>query len=302
LDGLLGADLIGFHIQSHCTNFLQTVDRALESRIEWEHFAVNREEHRTTVMPFPISVEFHEPAADREDKSSYEERAALLREMGMEATYLGVGVDRIDYTKGILERFLAVESLLEKHPFYRGKFTFIQIGAPSRTHIKRYHDLIAEVEAEVERINWKFAAGKWKPIVFRKGQHNHDEIRRFYRSADLCLVTSLHDGMNLVAKEFIASRDDEQGVLILSVFTGAARELHDAFLVNPYDIEQTADAIHRALEMEPEDRKARMQRMRKIVKEQNVYRWAGNLIGTLCDVRLEKSEANATGIAIASGF
>jgi trehalose 6-phosphate synthase len=302
LDGLLGADLIGFHIQSHCTNFLQTVDRALESRIEWEHFAVNREEHRTTVMPFPISVEFHEPAADREDKSSYEERAALLREMGMEATYLGVGVDRIDYTKGILERFLAVESLLEKHPFYRGKFTFIQIGAPSRTHIKRYHDLIAEVEAEVERINWKFAAGKWKPIVFRKGQHNHDEIRRFYRSADLCLVTSLHDGMNLVAKEFIASRDDEQGVLILSVFTGAARELHDAFLVNPYDIEQTADAIHRALEMEPEDRKARMQRMRKIVKEQNVYRWAANLIGTLCDVRLEKSEANATGIAIASGF
>jgi trehalose 6-phosphate synthase len=222
--------------------------------------------------------------------------------MGLEATYVGVGVDRIDYTKGILERFLAVESLLEKHSFYREKFTFVQIGAPSRTHIKRYHDLIAEVEAEVERINWKFASGKWKPIVFRKAQHSHDEIRRFYRSADLCLVSSLHDGMNLVAKEFIAARDDEQGVLILSVFTGAARELHDALLVNPYDIERTAEAIHVALEMDAEDRKARMQRMRKIVKEQNVYRWAANLIGTLCEVRLEKPEVKSSSIALASGF
>lgn len=299
LDGLLGADLIGFHIQSHCNNFLQTVDRTLESRIEWEHFAVNREEHRTTVMPFPISVEFRESAPGREDKSSYDERATLLRELGLEATYLGVGVDRIDYTKGILERFLAVERLLEKHSFYRGKFTFVQIGAPSRTHIKRYHDLIAEVEGEVERINWKFAAGKWKAIVFRKAQHSHDEICRFYRSADLCLVTSLHDGMNLVAKEFVAARDDEQGALILSVFTGAARELRDALLVNPYDIEQTADAIRVALEMEPEDRKARMLRMRKVVKEQNVYRWAANLIGTLCEVRPEK-ETKAAGIAIGS--
>ena len=300
LDGLLGADLIGFHIQSHCNNFLQTVDRTLESRIDWEHFAVNRKEHRTTVVPFPISVEFHEPAPGRKDKSSDEQRSTLLRELELEATYLGVGVDRVDYTKGILERFLAVERLLEKHPFYRGKFTFVQIGAPSRTHIKRYHDLIAEVEAEAERINWKFAAGKWRPIVFRKGQHNHDEIRRFYRSADLCLVTSLHDGMNLVAKEFVAARDDEQGALILSIFTGAARELRDALLVNPYDIEQTAEAIHLALEMEPEDRKARMLLMRKIVKEQNVYRWAANLIGTLCEVRPEKQEAKAIGTAVGS--
>jgi trehalose-6-phosphate synthase/uncharacterized membrane protein affecting hemolysin expression len=300
LDGLLGADLIGFHIQSHCNNFLRTVDRTLESRIEWEHFAVNREEHRTSVMPFPISVDFPQPEPGREDKSSYDDRASLLREMGLEATFLGVGVDRIDYTKGILERFLAVERLLEKHPFYREKFTFVQIGAPSRTHIKRYHDLIAEVEAEAERINWKFEAGKWKAIVFRKAQVGHDEIRRFYRAADLCLVTSLHDGMNLVAKEFVAARDDEQGALILSVFTGAARELRDALLVNPYDIEQTAEAIRVALEMEPEDRKARMLRMRKIVKEQNVYRWAANLVGTLCEMRLEKEETKATGIAIGS--
>ena len=214
VDGLLGADLIGFHIQSHCTNFLQTVDRALESRIDWEHFTVNREEHRTVVKPFPISVEFPEnPAPGEATESIYMERVALLQELGVEAVFLGVGVDRVDYTKGILERFLAIERLLEKHPAYREKFTFLQIGAPSRTHIKRYHDLLVEVESEAERINWRFQTGKWKPIVFMKRQHSHHEIQRFYRIADLCLVTSLHDGMNLVAKEFVAARQDEQGVL-----------------------------------------------------------------------------------------
>jgi trehalose-6-phosphate synthase/uncharacterized membrane protein affecting hemolysin expression len=285
LDGLLGADLIGFHIQSHCNNFLQTVDRTLESRVEWEHFVVNREDHRTSVLPFPISVDFRDQRPIAE--SAYIERGTLLRELGVEATFLGIGVDRVDYTKGIQERFLAIERLLEKRPSYRGKFTFVQIGAPSRTHIKRYHDLLAEVEAEVERINWKFAFGKWKPIVFCKGQYTHEEIDRFYRTADLCLVTSLHDGMNLVAKEFVSSRCDSQGVLVLSIFTGAARELRDALLVNPYDIEQTADAIHSALEMNADERAARMQRMRKIVREQNVYRWAGSLIGSLCEVRLD---------------
>jgi trehalose-6-phosphate synthase len=297
LDGLLGADLIGFHIQSHCNNFLQTVDRALESRIEWEHFAVNRADHRTVVKPFPISVEFREdtpPAGE----SAYLDRVALLRELGVEATLVGVGVDRVDYTKGILERFAAIERLLEKHSRYVGKFTFLQIGAPSRTHIKRYHDLLAEVEAEAERINWRFQSGKWKPIVFLDRQHSHAEIQRFYRNADLCLVTSLHDGMNLVAKEFLAARQDEQGVLILSCFTGAARELPDALLVNPYDTEQTAEAIRFALEMDMEERKLRMQRMRKIVRELNVYRWAGNLVAALCDVRLEQPAKGKSGLAI----
>ena len=167
------------------------------------------------------------------------------------------------------------------------KFTFVQIGAPSRTHIKRYHDFLADVHAESERINWRFQTGKWKPIIFLNRQHSHAEIERYYRAADVCLVTSLHDGMNLVAKEFVAARDDEQGVLILSRFTGAARELRDAVMVNPYDIERTADAIRYALEMEPEERTARMERLRKVVREQNIYRWAGNLIGDLCDIRLE---------------
>jgi trehalose 6-phosphate synthase len=296
VDGLLGADLIGFHIQSHCTNFLQTVDRVLESRIDWEHCTVNREEHRTVVKPFPISVEFPvNPPPDEGVESVYLERAALLRELGIEALFLGVGVDRVDYTKGILERFLAIERLLEKHASYREKFTFLQIGAPSRTHIKRYHDLLAEVESEAERINWRFQTGKWKPIVFMKRQHSHHEIQRFYRTADLCLVTSLHDGMNLVAKEFVAARQDEQGVLVLSRFTGAAREFPDALLVNPYDIEQTAEALRLALEMSTEERKSRMQRMRRVVREHNIYRWAGSLIGELCEVRLDEAANKLEG-------
>ncbi len=203
---------------------------------------------------------------------------------------MGVGVDRLDYTKGILERFLAIERFLEKYPRYQGVFTFVQIGAPSRTHIKRYHDLQAEVEAEAERINWRFQADQWKPIVLLKRQHSHKEIEPYYRAADLCLVTSLHDGMNLVAKEFVASRQDERGVLILSCFTGAARELRDALQVNPYDIDQTAEAIRAALEMSPEEKQLRMQRMRKVVRENNVFRWAASLIGEVCDVRLDAAE------------
>jgi trehalose-6-phosphate synthase len=292
LDGLLGADLIGFHIQSHCNNFLQTVDRALESRIEWEHFSVKRLGHLTAVKPFPISVGVA-------DESSFEEgqipvtvdRTALLKPLSIDSAFIGLGVDRVDYTKGILERFLAIERFLEKYPNYQGQFTFVQIGAPSRSHIKRYHELFMEIDAEAERINWRFQTDTWKPIVLLKRQHNHDEIQKYYRIADLCLVTSLHDGMNLVAKEFVASRQDERGVLVLSCFTGAARELQDAVIVNPYDVDQTAEAIRVALEMSTEDARERMHRMRKIVRENNVYRWAGSLIGELCELRLDASHS-----------
>jgi trehalose 6-phosphate synthase len=292
VDGLLGADLIGFHIQSHCNNFLGTVDRVVESRIDWEHVSVLRREHRTTVRPFPISVDFteDESAEDPNKGMAYLERPALMRSLGVDTTFVGVGVDRVDYTKGILERFLAVERFLELNPSYQGKFTFVQIGAPSRTHIKRYHDLLNEVEAEAERINWRFQSGKWKPIVFLKRQHSHEEILPYYKIANLCLVTSLHDGMNLVAKEFLAARHDERGVLILSQFTGAARELRDALLVNPYDIDQTAQAIKFALEMEPEEKQLRMQRMRRTIREHNIYRWAASLITELCEVRLDESD------------
>jgi alpha,alpha-trehalose-phosphate synthase [UDP-forming] len=293
VDGLLGADLIGFHIQSHCNNFLQTVDRVVESRVDWEHFSVLRQGHRTIVRPFPISVDLaeDEPVEPDNYEANYLERTALIHSLGVEAAFMGIGVDRVDYTKGILERFRAIERFLEKYPKYQSNFTFVQIGAPSRTHIKRYHDLLAEVEAEAERINWRFQTGKWKPIVFLKRQHSHQEIGRYYRAADLCLVTSLHDGMNLVAKEFLAARRDERGVLILSQFTGAARELRDALLVNPYDIDQTAEAIRAALEMEPEEKQMRMHQMRKSIREHNIYRWAGSLITELCELRLDVDRA-----------
>ena len=297
LEGLLGADLIGFQIQAHCTNFLQTVDRALESRIDWERSAVNRRGHLTLVRPFPISVAEHESPSPPDPSSAsgsiYLERSAIFKELGVEAAFMGVGVDRVDYTKGILERFRGIERFFERYPSYRGRFTFVQIGAPSRTHIKRYHDLLADVESEADRINWKFQAGAWTPLVFLKRHHSHQEIERYYRAADLCMVTALHDGMNLVAKEFIASRDDEQGALILSRFTGASRELRDALIVNPYDTEQLASAIYFALEMDPEERATRMRRMRRVVKDHNVYRWAANLITELSEVRAEKHEAVA---------
>jgi len=290
VEGLLGADLIGFHIQSHCNNFLQTVDRVVESRVDWEHFSVRRLDHLTLVRPFPISVDFTDVQPPESTPDSYSERSTLLKALGVEATFMGVGVDRVDYTKGILERFLAIERFLEKYPSYQGQFTFVQIGAPSRSHLKRYHDLMAEVEAKADRINWRFQTDKWKPIVFLNRQHNHQEIQSYYRGADLCLVTSLHDGMNLVAKEFVAARHDERGVLILSCFTGAARELRDALQINPYDIDQTAEAIRCALNMEPEEKELRMRHMRKTVREHNVYRWAGSLIAELCELRLDASD------------
>jgi len=290
VDGLLGADLIGFHIQAHCTNFLQTVDRIMESRIDWDHSTVQRLDHHTSVRPFPISVDTSEVPPRTVAETAYEERAALLKGLGVRAALMGVGVDRLDYTKGILERFLAIERFLEKYPKYQGLFTFVQIGAPSRTHIKRYHDLQAEVEAEAERINWRFQWEQWKPIVLLERQHSHKEIEPYYRAADLCLVTSLHDGMNLVAKEFVAVREDGRGVLILSCFTGAARELRDALQVNPYDIDQTAEAIRTALEMDAGEKEVRMQRMRKTVLDHNVYRWAASLIGEVCEVRLDEAE------------
>ena len=291
VDGLLGADLIGFHIQSHCNNFLETVDRAVEALTEWDRFAVNRKGHVTRVRPYPISVAFPENASPaKQARGAGEERAALCQELGIEGSLLGVGVDRVDYTKGILERFRAIERFIESHPGYQNRFTFVQIGAPSRTHIERYHRFLDEVVAEAERINARFPAGRWKPIVLLKRHHSHEEIARFYRAASLCLVTSLHDGMNLVAKEFVASREDDQGVLILSTFAGAAHELSDALLVNPYDVQQLAAAILRGLEMPQEEQVARMRRMRQIVREHNIFRWAAHLLSDLTEIRIDVPE------------
>ena len=297
VDGLLGADLIGFHIQSHCNNFLETVDRAVEALTEWDRFAVNRRGHLTRVRPYPISVAFPENSpALNESRNAGAERAALCAELGIEASLLGVGVDRVDYTKGILERFRAIERFLELNPAFQQRFTFVQIGAPSRTDIERYKNFLAEVSAETERINAHFQTPRWKPIVLLKRHHSHEEIARYYHAASFCMITSLHDGMNLVAKEFVAARDDERGALILSTFAGAAHELSDALLVNPYDVSQLADTIHRALEMSEEEQAARMQRMRHDVRERNVYRWAAHLLSDLTEIRIEipeRAEAHA---------
>jgi trehalose 6-phosphate synthase len=297
LDGLLGADLVGFHTQAHCNNFLETVDQALESRIEWERFAVKRNEHMTFVRPFPISVDVRESQGDSADSNSpYELRAALLKNLGIEANFLGIGVDRVDYTKGLIERFRGIEYFLEKWPAYQKKFTFVEIGAPSRTHIQRYHDFLAEVEAEAARVNARFQTPNWKPIAFLARHHSHHEILPYYRAADFCMVTSLHDGMNLVAKEFVAARENDDGTLILSQFTGASRELRDAIIVNPYDTEQLGAAIRQALEMDPVECRTRMQRMRRTVKEHNVYRWAGNLIAELSEIRIEETEPASSNL------
>jgi trehalose 6-phosphate synthase len=291
VDGLLGADLIGFHIQTHCNNFLETVDRAVEALTEWDRFAVNRQGHVTRVRPYPISVAFPENGRARNESiSAGAERAALCAEIGSDASLLGVGVDRVDYTKGILERFHALERFFEMNPAYQQRFTFAQIGAPSRTNIERYKSFLDEVSAEAARINARFQTAKWKPIVFLKKHHSHEEITRFYHAASVCMVTSLHDGMNLVAKEFVAARDDGQGVLILSTFAGAAHELGDALLVNPYDVSLLAETIHRALEMSEMEQATRMERLRHQVRENNVYRWAAHLLSDLTEIRIEPPE------------
>ena len=300
LEGLLGADLVGFHIQAHCNNFLETVDRVLESRIERDRSAVSRNGHLTVVHRFPISVAMdvkmeQESGASADSESRYVQRAELLARHGVRAPFMGVGVDRVDYTKGIPERFRGIERFFEKYPAYRGEFTFVQIGAPSRSEIRRYHDLMEEVEQEAERINRRFQTGEWRPIVLLARHHSREEILPYYRHADVCMVTSLHDGMNLVAKEYVAARNDDQGVLILSRFTGACHELVDALVVNPYDTEEVASAIHRSLEMAPEERHLRMHRMRSVVREHNIYRWAGNLIGELCEIRTPAVNSNGFG-------
>lgn len=283
LRGMLGADLIGFHTQYHCNHFLETVNVALESRVSWDNFSVKMGGQTTYVKPFPISIAF--TLKDYDNNSPKIKPSQLLNEQGITAQYMGIGVDRIDYTKGIVEKFLAIERFLEKNPSYIGKFTFVQIGAPSRTLLKNYSDTVNAVEKEAERINWRFKSKNWKAILLLKRHHSHAEITPYYSSADLCMVTSLHDGMNLVAKEFVASRNQNDGALILSRFAGASQELQGAIIVNPYDIEKTADAIKLALEMTTEEQEQRMKQMRQVIVGNNIYSWAATLLRTMATIQ-----------------
>jgi len=287
LDGLLGADLIGFHIPLHCNNFLSTVDRVLESRTDREHMTARRVGHVSLVRPYPVSVALDGSKPER--KTARPSGAGLLKEFGLRCETLIVGVDRMDYTKGIVERLVAVEKLLEEHPFYLERLTMVQIAAPSRSRIPSYMNLRRQIEETVERINQRYQTALWKPILLIERQLSHVDVDLWYRAAAVCLVTSLHDGMNLVAKEYVAARDDEDGVLLLSKFTGAATELHDALIVNPYDVEGVAEAIHQGLEMDRGERRMRMQRMRLHVMDHNIYRWAASILGDLRELRMESA-------------
>jgi trehalose-6-phosphate synthase len=278
LVGMLGNSLIGFHTQLHCNNFMECVDRFLECRIDREQNAVVQHSRATLVRAYPISLEW--PVHWLKTAPAPEEcRASVVADLGLKAdALLGVGVDRLDYTKGVEERFLAVERLLEQHSEFRGRFTFVQLAAPSRTLIERYRQLNETVERVAARINERFAQGSYQPVILLRAHHEPPTVFRYYRAADVCYVSSLHDGMNLVAKEFVAAREDERGVLVLSQFTGAARELTEALVVNPYDTDEASAALATALTMSPEEQRERMRAMRALLAEFNVYRWAGRML------------------------
>src|SRR6266702_2020342 len=278
LDGLLGSSILGFHTQFHCNNFVDTVDRLVEARVDREMFTVSYRGKLTAVKRYPISIEW--PPSDglvtkpvEQCRQDVRQRHALPPDHAV-----GVGVDRLDYTKGIEERLRAVERLLETRPEWLGRFTFIQIAAPPRTRIGQYQEYEARVRAMAARINERFAHARHPPVVLKAEHHQPEDIYEYYRAAELCMVTSLHDGMNLVAKEFVSSRDDERGALILSQFTGAARELPEALIVNPYDTDQCAAALHMALSMPAGEQRARIRLMRGLIQEFNVYRWAGRML------------------------
>jgi trehalose 6-phosphate synthase len=301
LDGLLGSSILGFHTQLHCNNFLDSVDRYLETRIDRESNAVVMRGRKTLVRPYPISLEW--PVRWAENAPSPEEcRAQVWSELGLRPdALLGVGVDRLDYTKGVEERLLAVEVLLEKHPEFRGRFSFAQLAAPSRTKILRYQQLNDLVESIADRINQRFGTPGYQPIILLRSHHEPAEVYRYYRAADLCYVSSLHDGMNLVAKEFIAARSDNKGVLVLSEFTGAARELTEALIVNPYDLDGSAQALALALTMPVEEQRDRMQSMRSLVSQLNIYRWAGKMLVDAARLRSqERVSARLTTSRVAS--
>ncbi|MCW5807524.1 MAG: trehalose-6-phosphate synthase [Deltaproteobacteria bacterium] len=285
ISGMLGSSILGFHTQQHCNNFIDSVDAFVESRIDRETNAIVKGRNRTLVRPYPISIEW--PVRWLAGAPSVAEcRAEVRRELDLPAdALLGVGIDRLDYTKGIEERLAAVDSLLERYPEYRGRFTFAQLAAPSRTRIVHYRDLNDRVEALSAEINARWASGSYRPIALLRAHHEPAQVFRYYRAADLCYVSSLDDGMNLVAKEFAAARDDERGVLVLSQFTGAARDLTEALIVNPYDLQQASDALAMALRMAPQEQRERMRSMRRVVAEHNVYRWAGRMLVDAASLR-----------------
>ena len=295
LKGMLGSTILGFHTPYHCKNFLETVDRYLETRIEHESSTISRRGQLTMVESYPISIQWPPPWQGKQPAVA-QTRSEVLDRLGLPSDHLlGIGVDRMDYTKGILERFSAVERMLERHPELPGRFSFVQIAAPSRSALEEYQAFEARVHAMADRINARFTRDGHPPIILKAEHHEPDQVNRYYRAAQVCMVTSLHDGMNLVAKEYVAARDDERGVLVLSQFTGAAHELHEALIVNPYHVEQTAEALYQALSMPEYEQQERMRSMRSLVRDFNVYRWAGRMLLDAARVRQREKLAIRIG-------
>lgn len=278
IEGMLGSSILGFHTRFHCNNFFDAADRYLECRIDRDTSIISFQKKLTAVKAYPISIEW--PARWMRDISSVFDSRSLIRAKNniSPEIKIGVGVDRMDYTKGILERFMAVERLFELHPQHVGKFSFIQIAAPTRGAITQYQHFETDVRALAKKINERFGREGYQPIILLVQHHEPPEVFRYFRGSELCFVSSLHDGMNLVAKEFICSRDDEQGVLILSQFAGASKELPESLVVNPYNIDQCANALALALNMPIAEQKERMRNLRAQVQENNVFRWAGKML------------------------
>ncbi|MCC7150407.1 MAG: trehalose-6-phosphate synthase [Rubrivivax sp.] len=286
LQGMLGSTILGFHTRFHCKNFIETVDRYLEVRIEHEHSTIAHQDKETLVESYPISIAWPDAEAAHWPPVA-ECRRRVLQRLDLPADVtLAVGVDRFDYTKGILERLNAVERLLEKHPQMRGRFAFVQVAAPTRSALDEYRNFQQRVEQTAARINARFSGSACAPVHLLAQHHEPDAVNELLRAADICVVTSLHDGMNLVSKEFVAARDDLQGVLVLSRFAGAARELPEALIVNPYHVEEAADALHRAATMPAAEQRERMASLRSTVREFNVYRWAGRMLADAGRARL----------------
>jgi alpha,alpha-trehalose-phosphate synthase [UDP-forming] len=289
LQGMLGSTILGFHTRYHCKNFIETVDRTLEARIEHEHSTISFRDDDTLVESYPISIEWPGAVGTATWPSVEQSRRNVSERLGLTPDQkIAVGIDRLDYTKGVLERMRAVECLLEQHPEWIGRFVLVQAAAPSRGILQEYRSFQQQVRQLAEAINQRFGRPDYRPVHLLMEHHERDAVNELYRAADLCLVTSLHDGMNIVCKEFVAARDDERGVLILSRFAGAAREMTEALIVNPYHIEECVAAIQRALTMPELEQRERMASLRMTVREFNVYRWAGRMLTDAGRLRLRQ--------------
>jgi trehalose 6-phosphate synthase len=294
--GLLANDLLGFHIRYHCDNFLATVDRELEVRVDRERSSVfHHKGIETLVRPFPIGTDFAALSHQVGDREVAQEAQRLTATLGLRGRQVCLGLDRFDYTKGIPERLRAVDLLFTKYPEHRDRTVFLQAGPESRGHLTRYQELNREIDSLVKDLNWRHGHSDWTPVLLVRQHLSLTEVLALYQLADVCVVSSLHDGMNLVAKEYIAAKSAENGMLVLSRFTGAARELEEALLINPYNIEGFADAIHTALRMDSEERALRMRALRVTVEKNNIYRWAGKILGTVASLQLR---TEPTGVPI----